>query len=87
MDGLIADDPSLMGNAAIRKMSQKIGKRRCYIDCVICVEVSEEVWKSLYEGDRFVGFHCEDHKEEFHKIQQSGRHCCDNRTSSGESDR
>lgn len=86
MDELVSDDPSLMGNAAIKRMLQKIGKRRCYIDCVICDDLRKEVWNPMYERDRFVGWHCEDHKQEFHKIQQSGRHCCDTRTSSGDSE-
>lgn len=86
MMDLVAIDYSLSKHAAFKMMIDKIKNRRCYIECVICENVSKEVWNKVYEGGLFVGYHCEDHKEEFHKTQQSGRHCCDARTSSGDSD-
>ena len=86
MKDLVSDDPSLNENAAIQRMFEKIRKRRSYVECVMCDKISPEVWNHIYEKDRFVGWHCDDHRDEFHAIQVSGRHCCEVRTSSGQCD-
>jgi len=83
---LLEADKTLLFNEAFMSMLDKLKKRRCYFDCVLCLEIPQDMWDSFYDSDRYVGFHCDQHKDQFHQHQSSARNCCDARSSSGHSE-
>ena len=83
---LIKADASLSGNAAVIEYLQRLERRRCPVNCLVCHGVSKTIWSHIYDKDEHVGFHCPQHSNEFHAVEMSRRHCCDVRTSSLESE-
>ena len=87
LDALVRTDLWLTGHPAIQTMHEKISRRRCFLDCVICKnhDLAPTVLNGIYDTDKFIGWHCDDHKDQFHEIQESGRNCCEARISSNDS--
>ena len=40
------------------------------------------MWSPMYDCEKLVGFHCQEHRTTFHAVVPETCHCCDVRTSS-----
>jgi hypothetical protein len=48
------------------------------IECLVCDKnTNPAYWFMTYDDTRNVGFHCQEHREEFHKVEPREYLCCD----------